>query len=53
LDAAGPDPLIAALNSLFAAAVAHDTDHAHLFAEVRRTFPATATAPEAERSDRR
>ncbi|MGW3512726.1 hypothetical protein [Streptomyces sp. NPDC000994] len=51
-DAAAPDPLKAALDALLAAAVTHDTDWPHLFAEVRRTFPATAVAPEAERSDR-
>ncbi|MBA2950991.1 hypothetical protein [Streptomyces himalayensis] len=51
-DAAAPDPLKAALDALLAAAVTHDTDWPHLFAEVRRTFPATAIAPEAERNDR-
>jgi hypothetical protein len=51
-DAAAPDPLKAALDALLAAAVTHDTDWPYLFAEVRRTFPATAIAPKAERSDR-
>ncbi|WP_409473642.1 hypothetical protein [Streptomyces sp. HC307] len=51
-DAAAPDPLKAALDALLAAVVTHDTDYPHLFAEVRRTFPATATAPQTERNDR-
>ncbi|MFD0548889.1 hypothetical protein ACFQ0X_06685 [Streptomyces rectiviolaceus] len=41
-DAAAVDPLKAALDALLAAAVTHDTEYPHLFAEVRRTFPATA-----------
>ncbi|MBC9730966.1 hypothetical protein [Streptomyces sp. TRM68367] len=45
-DAAAPDPLKAALDALLAAAVTHETDFPHLFAEVRRTFPATAIAPD-------
>ncbi|MDQ0945961.1 hypothetical protein [Streptomyces sp. V1I1] len=51
-DAAAPDPLKAALDALLAAAVTHDTDCFHLFAEVRRTFPATAIEVKAERIDR-
>ncbi|MFB7328277.1 hypothetical protein [Streptomyces sp. NPDC056190] len=51
-DAAAPDPLKAALDALLATAVTYDTHRPHLFAEVRRTFPAMAIAPEAERSDR-
>ncbi|MFJ9590875.1 hypothetical protein [Streptomyces acidicola] len=51
-DAAAPDPLKAALDTLLATAVTHDTNCPHLFAEVRRTFPVMAIAPEAERSGR-
>ncbi|GAB2842285.1 hypothetical protein GCM10027074_05940 [Streptomyces deserti] len=51
-DAAAPHPLKAALDALLAAAVTYETDCPHLFAEVRRVFPATAVASEAERSDR-
>ncbi|AKZ59682.1 hypothetical protein SAM23877_6637 [Streptomyces ambofaciens ATCC 23877] len=40
LAAAGPDPLSAALDALFAAAVTHGTDCPALFAQVRRRFPA-------------
>ncbi|MFB7088985.1 hypothetical protein [Streptomyces sp. NPDC056296] len=38
--AAEPDPLRAALDALFAAAVTHGTDYPALFAEARREFPA-------------
>ncbi|MEV5009201.1 hypothetical protein AB0K74_26555 [Streptomyces sp. NPDC056159] len=51
-DAAAPDPLKAALDALLAAAITYGIHCPHLFAEVRRTFPATAIAPEAERNDR-
>jgi hypothetical protein len=44
-DAADPDPLKAALDTLLAAVAAHETDHPHLLAAVRRAFPTTATAP--------
>ncbi|MFC7010180.1 hypothetical protein ACFQMH_00305 [Streptomyces viridiviolaceus] len=39
LAAAGPDPLRAALDALFAAAVTHGTDYPALFARARREFP--------------
>jgi hypothetical protein len=52
IDAAAPDPLEAALNALLAATVTRDADHAPFFAEVRRTFPATAVVPEAGSGDR-
>ncbi|GAB2505950.1 hypothetical protein [Nocardiopsis aegyptia] len=52
VDAAADDPLEAALNALHAAVAAHGTDGAHLCAEVRRAFPATAAPPATER-DRR
>ncbi|MET9669406.1 hypothetical protein ABZY19_29220 [Streptomyces sp. NPDC006475] len=51
-DAAAPDRLKAALDAPLAAAVTHDTDCFHLFAEVSRTFPATAIEAKAERIDR-
>jgi hypothetical protein len=50
-DAADPDPLKAALDTLLAAVAAQGTDHPHLLAEVRRAFPATATAPATEMND--
>ncbi|MGC9439561.1 hypothetical protein [Streptomyces sp. WG5] len=37
--AAGPDPLCAALDALFAAAVTYGTDYPALFAQARRRFP--------------
>ncbi|MFH8976254.1 hypothetical protein [Streptomyces sp. NPDC017890] len=40
LAAAGPDPLCAALDALFAAAVTYGTDYPALFAQARRRFPA-------------
>ncbi|MFF6984026.1 hypothetical protein ACFZAV_41660 [Streptomyces sp. NPDC008343] len=45
-DAAAADPLKAALDALLATAVTHGSAWRRLFAEVRRTFPATAVAPE-------
>ena len=48
VSAAAPDALEAALNAVLAAAVAHGTDSAPFFAEIRRTFPATAVTPETE-----
>ncbi|MEV5549841.1 hypothetical protein AB0L35_27535 [Streptomyces sp. NPDC052309] len=44
LAAAEPDPLRAALDALFAAAVTHGTDYPDLFARARREFPALRRA---------
>ncbi|MEU8550558.1 hypothetical protein AB0C81_26855 [Streptomyces roseoverticillatus] len=44
-DAAAPDPLQAALDALYAAAIAHGTGWRDLVAKVRSTFPETAHAP--------
>ncbi|MEO3750102.1 hypothetical protein [Streptomyces sp. B6B3] len=44
-EAAHPDPLQAALDALYAAAIAHGTGWREFLAEVRGAFPATAHAP--------